>query len=155
MAFELFTETGARTQEFISITETKTFGLSRAFLDKYDITPDQKAVILYDPETNSIGLSFSDKNPKFGFAIRIPNPKHGGAIVAKSFFEMKGIDAKLYAGRYSDFTKKSLNSIGIDNHGSVFVFALKERKRVEESDEPALSTDEIDDTPINLDDIPF
>lgn len=153
MSFELFTETGARTQEFISVTETKTFGLSRAFLDKYGITAEQKAVILYDTDTNSVGLSFSDKNPKFGFAVRIANPKHGGAIVAKSFFEVKGIDAKKYAGRYSDFSKKPLSSIGIDNQGEVFVFTLKERVPVEEPDEPPMAAP--DDEPINLDDIPF
>lgn len=164
MAFEIFTETGTRTKEFISVTETKSFGLSRAFLDKYGITAEQKAVVLYDSETNQVALHFTDKEPKFAFAIRISNEKHGATIMAKSFFELKGLDAKLYAGRYSDFEKKSLASLGItDKVGYAFVFALKERAPEPEADEPsaqhAAHTADVviedSDEPINLDDIPF
>lgn len=162
MAFEIFTEAGARTKEFISVTETKSFGLSRAFLDKYNVTADQKAVIIYNSETHQIALHFTDNNPKFAFAIRIPNEKHGATIMAKSFFDLKGLDARQFAGRYSDFEKKSLASLGInDKIGDSFVFTLKERAPEPEVDELlGLSTqdvfgEDIDDEPINLDDIPF
>jgi hypothetical protein len=162
MAFEIFRETGTRTKEFISVTETKAFGLSRAFLDKHGISSDHKAVIIYDPDTNRVALHFSKNDPKFGFAIRVPNEKHGATIMAKSFFDLKGIDAKRYAGRYSDLEKLHLSDIGItDKHGDVYVIALKERDdELEPKSNNTVSNDDIviediGDEPINLDDIPF
>lgn len=160
MAFEIFKETGTRTREFISVTETKAFGLSRAFLDKHDITSDHKAVIFYDPETNRVALHFSENNPKFGFAVRIANEKHGATIMAKSFFDLKGLDSKRYAGRYGEFEKMKLADIGItDKQGDVFVVSLKEREPESEQISPE-STDDVvvddaADQPINLEDIPF
>ena len=158
MAFEIFKETGTRTKEFISVTETKAFGLSRAFLDRHNITSDHKAVIFYDPDTNSVALHFSENDPKFGFAVRISNEKHGATIIAKSFFELKGVDAKRYAGRYNEFEKLQLTDIGItDKQGDVYVVALKEREiepqSVVSNDDVVI--EDIDDRPINLDDIPF
>jgi len=165
MAFEIFRETGTRTKEFISVTETKAFGLSRAFLDKHGVTGDHKAVIFYDPDTNKVALHFSLNNPKFGFAVRIANEKHGATIIAKSFFDLKGIDAKRYSGRYSDFEVLSLSAIGQEQNGDVYVVELKERA-LEPKIAPDLETrpqreprhviiDDIPDEPINLDDIPF
>ncbi len=164
MAFEIFRETGTRTKEFISVTETKAFGLSRAFLDRYGITSDYKAVIIYDPDTNRVALHFSKNDPKFGLTIRIPHEKHGATIMAKSFFDLKGIDAKRYAGRYSNIEKLKLSDIGIaDKQGNVYVIALKERAPEVVSDyenQDATPGDDvviedISDEPINLDDIPF
>lgn len=160
MAFEIFKETGTRTKEFISVTERKSFGLSRAFLDKHEITAEHKAVIFYDPESKKVALHFSLNNPKFGFAVRIANPKHGATIVAKSFFEIKAIDAKLYAGRYSDIDVLSLTEIGQDQPGKAFVLALKERLDEADPWNAGGSTTEVvddlfGDKPINLDDIPF
>lgn len=157
MAFEIFKEAGARTQEFISVTETKSFGLSRAFLNKHGITADHKAVIFYDPDTGRVALHFSLNDPKFGFAVRIANPKHGATIVAKSFFEVKGIDAKRFAGRYGDFKKQPLSEIGQNVPGDVYIITLKERNS-EQEPEPVSSDvviEDIGDEPINLDDIPF
>lgn len=150
MAFEIFKETGARTKEFISVTEKQAFGMSRAFLDHYKITTEHKAIILYDPDTNSVGLYFSLNEPKHGFSVRIPNEKHGAAIVAKSFFEVKGIDAKRYAGRYNDFKRVPLSDLGFEAPGNAYVFTLKEAPAAEEpkQEEP---------TPVVVDlrDIPF
>ncbi len=160
MAFELFQETGTRTKEFISITETKAFGLSRAFLDKHKITSTFKAVLLFDPETNKIALHFSENNPKFGFSVRISNPKHGATIIARSFFDLKGIDAKKYAGRYSDFETVKLTDIGQSKEGDAFVIVLKENSQNfsngSSTPEPQTVVEIIDDgEPVNLDDIPF
>lgn len=126
MAFEVFTETGARTQEFISITGTKTFGVPRAFLDKRGITSEHKAVILYDAEENKIALHFSDKDPRVGFAVRVTGPKQGAIIAARSFFDIKSVDVEKYAGRY-DFEKKTLSDLGIDKPGDAYVITLKEK----------------------------
>jgi hypothetical protein len=159
MAFEVFKETGTRTKEFISVTETKAFGLSRAFLDKHGITNDHKAVILYDAEAGKIALHFSIHNPKFGFSVRISNPKHGATIIARSFFELKGIDAKKYAGRYGDFEIVDLADIGQNKDGQAFVITLKEQNNSQESENARpqndVVIDDIGDEPINLDDIPF
>ncbi len=163
MAFEIFKEAGTRTREFISVTETKSFGLSRAFLDRHGVTAAHKAVIFYEPEKNQVALHFSQNDPKFGFSVRINNEKHGATIMAKSFFELKGIDVKKYAGRYSDFEKRSLEDIGVGGkHGDVFVMTLKDREpeqvqhekhAVAESKDAEV--DDIDDEPINQEDIPF
>lgn len=161
MAFEIFKETGTRTREFISVTETKAFGLSRAFLDKHGITRDHKAVVFYDADTNKVALHFSENNPKFGFAVRIANEKHGATIMAKSFFDLKNLDSKWYAGRYGEFEKMKLADIGItDKPGDVFVITLKERApEPEPTNDPDTTRDvvveDIGDEPINLDDIPF
>jgi hypothetical protein len=161
MAFEIFTETGTRTKEFISVTETKAFGLSRAFLDKYKVTGDHKAVILFDADVGKIALHFSTNNPKFGFAVRVSNAKHGATIIAKSFFELKGIDSRRYAGRYSDFDVVSLADLGQEKEGEAFVITLKADSKPRPTPEPvraapATIIDELyDDEPINPDDIPF
>lgn len=126
MAFEVFTDTGARTREFISITGNKTFGVPRAFLDKQGVTADHKVVILYDAEENKIALHFSEGNPKAGFSVRITGEKHGAIIAARSFFDVKNINIKKYAGRY-DFEKKTLKQLGMDKEGYAFVIALKEK----------------------------
>jgi len=144
MAFEIFRETGTRTREFISITETKTFGLSRAFLDKHNITSEHKAVIFYDSVAHKIALHFSLNNPKFGFSVRIANKKHGAIIIARSFFDLKNIDTKKFAGRYSDFEIVTLEDIGQHKPGEAYVITLKESV-----------LDNISDEPINLADIPF
>ena len=140
MAFEIFTEAGARTREFISITETKTFGVPRAFIDKHSVTADQKVVILYDADTNQIALHFAANAPKVGFAVRITGPKQGAIIAARSFFDIKNIDVKKYAGRY-DFEKKSLADLGIDKPGDAFVITLADKSRAEVAgdQDPALS----------------
>lgn len=165
MAFEVFQETGTRNREFISVTETKAFGLSRAFLNKHDITTAHKAVILYDPDTRQVALHFSLNDPRFGFSVRIPNKKHGGTIIARSFFDLKGINPKDYAGRYGDFKIVPLRELGQDQRGDAFVITLKEQQP--ESEPEAVSTpaaarrmddviiEDIGDEPINLDDIPF
>ena len=154
MAFEIFTETNTRTKEFISVTEKKTFGLSRAFLNKHGITKNHKAVIFYDSDEKKIALHFTLNNPKFGFAVRISNEKHGAIIIARSFFDIKSIDASLYAGRYSDFEAVALTELGLEKEGTAFVIQLKvnEVKRQETSGQsPAVD----DDEPIALSEIPF
>lgn len=126
MTFEIFKETGIRSTEFISINETKAFGLSRAFLDAHGITRDQKAVIMYDQDSNKIALHFSQQDIKYGLSVRIGNEKHGAIIMAKSFFDRKKIDVGKYARRYHDFNKVTLNSIGINVDGDAFVIQLVE-----------------------------
>jgi hypothetical protein len=160
VSFEIFTETGSRTKEFISVTETKAFGLSRAFLDKHKITGDHKAVILYDVDTHQVALSFTLKNPKFGFSVRISNEKHGATIIARSFFDLKNIDAVKYAGRYDDFKVVPLIELGISSEDSAYVIDLKERETVKKGEPGPARVDNvvvegIGDEPINLDDIPF
>jgi len=147
MAFEVFKETGVRSQEFISITETKAFGLSRAFIERHRITSSQKAVVLFDPLTKQIALHFSGWEPKIGFAVRIPNPKHGGTVAARSFFDIKLPDFRRYSGRYDDPPQISLRSIGIDRAGDAFLIKLKENVKYKD--------DIIDDTPIDLSTVPF
>lgn len=156
MSFEIFKETGTRTREFISVTETKAFGLSRTFLDKQHITADHKTVIFYDSDNSKVALHFSLNNPKFGFAVRISNPKHGASIIARSFFDLKSIDAKKFAGRYSDFEKVSLRSIGQEKDGDAYVITLKEQTVVPSDEHVSIgiendSTKHIDDETINKD----
>lgn len=155
MSFEVYMDAGVRTQEFISITEAKTFGLSRAFLNKYGITSDHKVVILYDAETSRVGLHFTGNAPKFASTLRITNPKHGGNVAAKSFFEAKGIDTRKYAGRYNDFERIPLNEIGIDKEGTAFVIKLRENEDVESSKGASHEAESDASQPISLDDIPF
>lgn len=154
MSFEIFKEIGARTHEFISVTEKNAFGLSRGFLDKHGVTADHKAVIIYDPESNRVALSFTLKDPKFGFAVRIANPKHGATIVAKSFFELKKIDAKKYARRYSDYEETTLGDLGLEPAGNkAYMITLKEAEKPVVV-EPAFQSP-FDDEPIDLSKIPF
>jgi len=156
MAFEIFKETGARTKEFISVTETKSFGLSRAFLDKHGITKNHKAVLFYDPVDNKVALHFSLNNPKFGFSVRIANERHGGIIIARSFFDLKSIDPRRYAGRYSNFEEVPLTRLGQRKEGTGFVIALKDRAKdaatTEMADEPDSA---VIDEEVFWKDIPF
>lgn len=124
MAFEVFTETGARSAEFISINETQAFGFSRAFLDAYGVTREHKAVIMFDEEQNKIALQFTEEKVKFGFTVQISNERHGGIVKAKSFFDRKKIDAAKYARRYQDFEVVDISSLGIEGEGKAFVIDL-------------------------------
>ena len=153
MAFQVFKETGARPKEFISVTEKQAFGMSRAFLDKYGITSDHKAVILYDEDEKKVALHFSTNDPKFGFSVRISNPKHGAIVVAKSFFERKHINASTYAGRYGDYEVVNLREIGMDKDGDAYVIALRETEPVEKEtdDEPIVNSN----SPWSVSDLPF
>jgi hypothetical protein len=148
MPFKVFTDIGTRTKEFISITENKTFGLPRAFLDANNITSEHKAVLLYDADAKKIAIHFSLEETKYGISVRIPNIKHGGSIVAKNFFDIEKVDPYLYAGRYDNYEIVELRDIGINRDGKAFVITLKERQ-VEESEGT------YDDEPIDLSSIPF
>lgn len=144
MAFREFTETGSRKKEFISITSNKTFGLSRNFLDAYNITDYHKAVIYYDADDKKIALYFTMFEAKNGINVRIPDPRYGGTIVAKSFFDLQKIDTEIYGGRYDDIEKIPPETLGASSIGDAFVITLK-RKPIEN----------IDDKPIDLSEIPF
>ncbi|MDB5186880.1 MAG: hypothetical protein JWM07_352 [Candidatus Saccharibacteria bacterium] len=149
MAFKVFTDIGSRSKEFISITENKTFGLSRAFLDAHHIGTSHKAVILYDSETKRIALHFSLLEPRHGVAIRIPDARYGGTIVAKSFFDVERIDTKIYGGRYDKYDKVPLRELGVTNVGDAFVITLRER-----APEP-VTEEEDDDSSFDFSKIPF
>ncbi|HEV2412310.1 MAG TPA: hypothetical protein VGS28_00730 [Candidatus Saccharimonadales bacterium] len=157
MTFEVFKAIGTRSRAFISVTENKSFGLPRAFIDKYGITKDHKAVILYDKGVNKVGLHFSANAPKFGLAVRIPNEKHGGLIVARSFFDVNSLDAAKYAGRYADFEVVKLSEIGINKEGDGDAFVITLKEKVVPTEEPGDNDpDTVDaDDFIDLSKIPF
>lgn len=153
MAFVVFEDTRSRTKEFISITDNKTFGLPRTFLNNHQITSMHKAVILYDEDKMKVALHFTLTEPKVGLTVRIPNEKQGGMIVARSFFDAKAIDVKKYSQRY-DFEKVSLQSLGINKFGEAFVITLAEKKPAEPTPQD-IGIDDFDDKPIDLSEIPF
>lgn len=153
MPFKMFTETGSRNKEFISITSNKTFGLSRNFLDAHKIGPHHKAVLYYDEEEKKIALYFSMFETKNGFNIRVPDPRYGGTIVAKSFFDLQKIDINVYSGRYDQIEKIRPSLLGAnDIAGDAFVITLKEKSV---SDNSASTPWADDDKPIDLSEIPF
>lgn len=152
MSFSIFEDTRARTKEYISVTENNTFGLPRTFIDKQGITPEHKAVILYDPDEMKIALHFTLLETKFGIAVRIPNNTQGGMIAAKAFFELKSINTKIYSGRYSDFEVIPLRNLGFDKPGNAYVIKLVQKQQKMPS---SIDIEDIGDEPINLDDIPF
>jgi len=155
MPFVIFEDTRARTKEYISVTDNKSFGLPRTFLNSQSITSSHKAVILYDETEKKVALTFTLNDPKFGLAVRIPNDHQGGMVVAKSFFDTKKIDPRKYSGRY-EFEKVSLKDIGIDKDDDAYVITLKEKEpepSPEMFEEPWAAPDE--DRPIDLSEIPF
>lgn len=125
MAFEVFQAAGTRHKSFISVTENKTFGLSRAFIDKHGVKKEHRAVVLYDPEANQVALHFTLNNPSFSYGVQIGNERHGAIIAARNFFDIKGLDAKLYAGRYDDYQELDLRSLGLDKDGKAYVLTLR------------------------------
>lgn len=156
MAFEIFKEVGARTREYISITENKVFGLPRPFINKQGITNDHKAVLLYDEEAKKIALCFTTQAVKYGIKVRIPNSTQGGIVAAGSFFDLKGIDVTKYARRY-DFDKQPLRELGIDSDGEAYVITLTEQVKPAEKSDVITEQPVIDESEelINIDDIPF
>ena len=134
MAFEVFKQVGSSSKIYISISTSKTFGFPRTFLDKYGITSDHKVVILYDKDAHSVALHFTTDEVKYGLKVQVPNKQHGGSINARSFFELKGIDAKKYAGRYENFKQVPLSDIGISAPGTAFVIKLHKIKEANSSD---------------------
>ena len=155
MAFEIFTEKGTRTKEYISITDNKSFGLPRPFIDNQQITNKHSAILLFDTDTLQIGIHFTLSDSKIGIPVRIPNDKQGGTIAARAFFDLKKISPVLYSGRYDDFKKMNLRDLGIDRDGVAYVFELREKEK--QIDITTESDDNIDegDEPVNLDAIPF
>lgn len=154
MAFTVFTETRARTKEYISITANQTFGFPRTFLDKQKIAPDQYCIILYDDDAKEIALHFTEKGPKFALALKVPNETQGGNVLARSFFEKKGLDASKYAGRYDDFKKVTLRSLDLDKDGYAYIVKLDEHK----GDNQSKKKNEVEDAEnhsAHLSEIPF
>ena len=131
MSFEVFKQIGVNTKVYISVASSKAFGFPRTFLDKYGITSDHKVVILYDADSKKVALHFTTEDVRYGLKIQVPNEKHGGSINAKSFFEVKGIDASQYAGRYDEFENVPLSDLGVSAPGSAFVFTLKKQEQSE------------------------
>jgi len=127
MAFKVFKQTGARTKEYISVTDNKAFGLPRTFLNKQGITNKHKAVLLYDEDERKIALHFTLADPQFGIRVRIPNDKQGGVVFARTFFDLNSIDAVKYSGRYADFQKMPLRDLGVDKAGDAYVITLREK----------------------------
>jgi hypothetical protein len=134
MSFEVFQQVGSSSKVYISISTSKTFGFPRTFLDKYGITSNHKVVILYDKIENRVALQFTTDDVKYGLKVQIPNKKHGGVINARSFFDLKGVSAVKYAGRYEDFKQVPLSDIGISAAGTAFVIKLEERQQLKEED---------------------
>jgi hypothetical protein len=160
MSFQIFQAAGTRNRPFISVTENKTFGLSRAFLDKHNITKDHKAVILFDPDTNQVALHFSRLNPSFGYSIQMSNKRHGAIIAARSFFESRIPQSKKYASRYEDYKISSLKSLGLQNTGVAYVIELKEKAvQTPPIDESKVVEDvaveDVGDETVDLDDLPW
>jgi hypothetical protein len=152
MAFELFKQVGVRTKEYISVTENKTFGLPRTFIDRRGITPSHKAVLFYDLEAKKIAV-------KYGLKVRLPKDNQGAVIIAGSFFDVNGIDAAKYSGKYDGFEVMPLKDLGLgfDRQGDAYVITLKVKEakpvmQYEPSPEISIS---VPDEPLNLDDIPF
>lgn len=133
MSFEIFKQVGVNTKIYISVASSKSFGFPRTFLDKYGITDNHKVVIMYDESTKRVALHFSTESVRYGLKIQVPNKKHGGSINAKSFFDVKGIDATEYAGRYDKFENVPLSDLGVSAPGSAFVFTLEKQGGMENS----------------------
>ncbi len=155
MSFEVFTDTRSRTKEYISVTANRTFGLPRTFIDKQNITNNERCVILYDKDTKQVALHFSDQGPKFGLAIRIPNKAQGGMVVAHSFFDRIDIDLPKYVGRYDDFNKVDLKSLGYDKEGVAYVIKLDEHKNDKPTSGVETNSVVVDITPVDPSEIPF
>lgn len=153
MAFEIFQDTGARTKEYISITDNKTFGLPRTFVNKQGITSKHNAVLLYDEGKKKIALHFTESSPKFGLKVRIPNNTQGGLVAARAFFDLKGIDVAKYGGRYDNFEKIALRDLGIDKEGIAYVITLTEKAPNHKDEET--NEKEKDDVSNNAAEIPF
>lgn len=155
MAFEVFTGAGTKNRDFISVTLSKSFGFPRSFIDNNHIKDNSKVVVLFDPEEKKIALYFSDKNPKFGYSFRrSKNPKHGGTVIAHSFFDSKHIDTSRYAQRY-DYEKVQMSELGYpEQQGSAYVIELTPAEQPAKT-RSMNAVNEIVDEPINLDDIPF
>ncbi|RYF28918.1 MAG: hypothetical protein EOO17_03460 [Chloroflexi bacterium] len=151
----MFTETGSRNKEFISITSNKTFGLSRNFLDANKIGQHHKAVLYYDSEEKKVAFYFSMFETKNGLTIRVPDPRYGGTIVAKSFFDLNKIDTAIYGGRYDDVEEIDPGLLGAsDIGGEAFVITLKAKEvavKEAEPKDPWMN----DDGTVDLSQIPF
>jgi hypothetical protein len=117
MTFQIFDNVPLKDKAYISITDGGSFGLSKAFVERFDIAADQKAIILYDDETQEIALNFVDGSAQIGFTLRITNPKHGVIMNARSFFEAKRIDPRRFSGKYTDFEIKELHDLGVEERG--------------------------------------
>lgn len=139
MSFEVFKQVGVNTKIYISVASSKSFGFPRTFLDKYGITDDHKVVILYDEPTKRVALHFTTESVRYGLKIQVPNKKHGGSINAKSFFDVKGIDASEYAGRYDKFDNVPLSDLGVSAPGSAFVFTLEKQDDTMQKSVPSAS----------------
>ena len=161
MPFKMFTETGSKNKEFISITSNKTFGLSRNFLNTHHINTNHKVVLYYDAEEKKIAFYFSMFEKKNGLNIRIPLPRYGGTIVAKSFFDLQKIDVSIYGGRYDDIEEIQPSVLGADDvGGDAFVIQLKENPVAKVKDKASGNQvtnpwEDINDKPIDLSEIPF
>lgn len=119
-----------RNKKYISITTSKTFGLPRPFIDEYQVSAEDKAVILFNANSGEIAIRFSKTNPDFGYKVRFgKNTSHGAMIIAKHFFDDKNIDASKYSGHYDNYRITKMQDLGLNIEGVAYVFKLQERKK--------------------------
>lgn len=146
MAFEVFTESKLRNSDFISVNESKTFGFPRLFLEKHGISGTEKVVILYDKDEKKVALYFTNQPAKIGYSFKkSKNPNHGGTVSARSFFDVKEIEAALYSQRY-EYEVAEMKKLGFpEKPGSAFVIKLRE-KNIETNSEITKITEEVNNT---------
>lgn len=79
---------------------------------------------MYDSDKKAIGIEFLRTDE--GGTVKFIDLPQGAYVNAKSFFGVNDIDSSVYAGRYYDVEK-----ISVDNEGDkkdVFAFTLKDNR---------------------------
>ena len=114
--------------EVISITRSKTFGLSKGFCRKYGIGRWSYAVVYFDAYRERIALRFTDSRSHPGSFALSKAPTGGITIRANGFFGRYDIDVQRHARRYK-VQRHNSRALDIDEDGDSFVIQLRGRRR--------------------------
>lgn len=130
LKLEEFSGFGTRTGRTISITRSKSFGVSPGFYKENELDCFAYVKLYYDREKQIIGIKFlTEEEQGEGGAFRLvkynTNEKTGASVLARSFFGHYGIETDKYRGKYTP-EKKNIEGVG-----EVFLLMLKNKEQKE------------------------
>lgn len=122
--FKKFTNTHAKIEERISITNSGAIGFPKKFYEDEGISKYRYITLYYDAKKMAVGILFTnDTKEKDRFTIVHSKKGYGASVVIRSFFKVCNIKPTNYSGRYH-WGKEPYDDVG-----ELYVIKLEEREK--------------------------
>jgi hypothetical protein len=129
---------GAMPSGSVSISKTGRIGLSREFVDEYDVTEGKRALLYWDEDRKALAFTFTSGERKpaagafakiqatDGYNVAFVGNGSAGYIIATGFFKEIGINPAAQRDYYYQFEAREAADLGITDGGkTAFVVTLE------------------------------